>query len=327
MKFPKLLLVITLLTPSFEGLAQAPGGAVVPDRGEPTADLRSRNDMSQSEVKRLAEMIDQWNRVEGKSGVSPRLAKSRVKGMLAVLKVSCEVSDAVYRGKGPGEAAPHIYEAACNEGMGYLLTLLGTSLTGASCLVAGHDGSQVKCALPANSDSKAIASAVLRDKSIRCSVRELKWLGADVATLDHVEASCEEGNGYVVRVPRPGDGRSLDVIPCQDAGKLGVRCELTPTPVAPLSSDAGARPTLAWFKDALVRNGVSCETKRARIVGREAIKRRYLVEFECSDQPQGLVVFVPPAGDTVNSLESMNCLAAASRGINCQFLAEKDAPQ
>ena len=64
---------------------------------------------------------------------------------------------------------------------------------------------------------------------------------------------------------------------------------------------------------------MSCQTKRARIVGRESIKRRYLVEFECSDRPEGLVAFVPPAGDTVNPFESMSCTSAAERGIRCEL--------
>ena len=47
--------------------------------------------------------------------------------------------------------------------------------------------------------------------------------------------------------------------------------------------------------------------------------RRYLVEFECSDRPEGLVAIVPPAADTVNPFESMNCALAAERGIRCEL--------
>ena len=85
-----------------------------------------------------------------------------------------------------------------------------------------------------------------------------------------------------------------------------------------------SRPSLEWFKEALTRNGVSCVTKRARIVGRESIKRRYLVEFECSDRPEGLMAFVPPVGDTANAFESMNCEAAAKRGIRCEWMPAED---
>jgi hypothetical protein len=66
---------------------------------------------------------------------------------------------------------------------------------------------------------------------------------------------------------------------------------------------------------------VSCQSKRARIIGRESVKRRYLVEFECSDRPEGLIAYVPAAGDATHAFESMNCPSAAQRGIKCELLA------
>jgi hypothetical protein len=140
-----------------------------------------------------------------------------------------------------------------------------------------------------------------------------------------VEVACEESGDYVVRAPRPGHGGTVEVLNCQEVIKAGIRCEFAPSPTSASDTGSDSRPTLSWFKDALLRNGVSCETKRARIVGRESIKRRYLVEFECAGQPQGLVAMVPASGDTVNSFESMNCQTAAGRGIHCQ-LSEQNAP-
>lgn len=321
MKCWMLLAAIAISTYAPAGAAQAPPMAQqVPDAGEPTEDLRTRNAMSQSELKRLGEMVDQWNRVEGKSGVSPREARKRTAQMLEVLGVSCELTDAVYRGTGPGESKPHLYEAACKDGMGYLMSLAGGSLSGTSCLSGDELASQVSCALPANSDGNAIAAAVLRGRSVACGVRAVKWLGVDARGLDHVEVACEEAAGYVLRYPRPGHRGELEVLGCEAASQSGVRCQLTPTTSAP-GGQSDSRPTLSWFKDALARNGVSCDSKRARIIGRESIKRRYLVEFECEGRPEGLVVYVPAEGDTANPFESMSCVAAANRGIHCQFLS------
>jgi hypothetical protein len=178
----------------------------------------------------------------------------------------------------------------------------------------------VQCALPANADGKALAAAMLRGRSVPCSVRDFKWLGVDAANRDHVEVACDAAAGYVLRYPRPGQSGELEVLGCEEAGKSGVRCQLTSPGSAP-GGETDSRPTLAWFKDALARNGVSCATKRARIIGRESIKRRYVVEFECEGQPEGLIAFVPAAGDTTNTFESLNCVAAASRGVHCQFLS------
>jgi len=322
MKSPKLLAFLVLFALPVETYAQAGGGAAVPaPRTEPTEDLRTRNSMSQSEIKRLAEQVEQWKRVEG-TGVSPRVAKSRTAAMLRALNVSCVVSDAAYRGPGPVGDAQNVYEASCDDGMGYLLMLQGSELKGLSCLEAGGGESQVKCALPSNADGKVIARTLLSRNHVDCTVRDMKWLGANAAGLDHVEVACESGAGYVLASPPLGAGGKVEALTCQDAIKNGVACQLTPSASAPTSPAPDSRPTLAWFKEALSRNGINCETKRARIVGREQLKRRYLVEFECADRPDGLVAFVPSVGDAVNSFESMNCAAAANRGVRCEWVSD-----
>jgi hypothetical protein len=319
-----LLSMLAVLALPLEAFAQATGApnSGAAGRQEPGGDNVSRDTLSQADLKRLNEKIDQWNRVEGKLGVPPRVAKVRTAAMLEVLQVTCGVSNAAYRGTGPEDAQQNIYEAACKDGMGYLLLLQDSSLKGISCLSADREQSPVKCALPENSDSKVAAAAVLAGNKISCKVRDLKSLGTSAANLDHIEVACEDGGAYVIRSPHPGAGGKLEVLGCQDAIKQGVACELSPTASAAPPPAADSRPTLAWFKEELSRRGVSCQTKRARIVGRESIKRRYVVEFECSDRSEGLVAYVPPAGDTVNPFESMTCASAAERGIRCEFLPQ-----
>lgn len=323
MKLSSLLSLWCLLAMPGVGSTQAAGGMNpgVPGGHEPTEDLRTQGSLSQSELKHLTEQLDQWNRADGKAGVPPRVAKARTTAMLSVLNVSCVVADAAYRGTAPDDARQNIYEAACEDGMGYLIFLQKASLLGVSCLATGQDESQVKCALPANADGRTVAGTLLNRNHIPCDVKGVKWLGASAAHLDHVEVACEGGVGYVVRSPQPGSTGTFDILNCRDAGKLGIACELTANAPGASPADAESRPTLAWFKEALGRNGVTCQTLRARIIGRESIKRRYLVEFECSDRPEGLVAFVPAAGDTANSFESMDCASAVQRGVHCKLLA------
>jgi hypothetical protein len=246
----KLFMVLSALTAMAlpiaspgQGVAGTGGAA---SRQEPTEDLRMQNALSQAEIRRLAEQIDQWHRVDGTAGVPPNVARTRTSAMLAVLKVSCAVSDAAYRGQTLDDTGTQIYEAAC-----------------------------------------------------------------------------EKGGGYVIRSPRPGSIGKLEALSCQEAFAQGVPCELSPQPqpTARPEPAADARPALAWFKDALAGNGVLCETRRARIVGRESIKRRYVVEFECVNRAEGLIAFVPAAGDSVNPFESMSCVSAAARGIRCELLS------
>jgi hypothetical protein len=329
MKLLTFLSTFLALTLPAVGFAQAGGGAAQTATGghEPAEDIRSRDTLSQADLKRLAEQIDQWSRVEGSGGVPPRLAKSRAKAMLRVLNVECAVTDAAYRGAAPDNAEQQVYEAACDDGMGYLLFLRQATLTGTSCLATGSRvASQTRCALPANSDSKIVAGAVLSHHHIPCNVKDVKWLGASAANVDHIEVACESGGGFVMRSPQPGSRGGLDVLSCPDAIKQGVVCELSGNASSATASSSDHRPTLSWFKEVLGQNGVACQAKRARIVGRESIKRRYLVEFECSDRPEGLIAFVPPAGDTTNPFESMNCSTAAQRGIRCELVSIPPSP-
>jgi hypothetical protein len=324
MKYANLLALLTMLALPVVSSAQAGGAGSSPgDPGShaPKEDILTRDTLSQSDLKRLAEQIEQWNRVEANAGVPPRVAKARTTAMLGVLKVSCVVTDAVYRGTAPKDDKQNVYEAACEDGMGYLLFLQKSSLVGSSCLAAGPGESPVKCALPANADSKMVAGAVLNHNHISCDVQEVKWLGASAANLDHVEVACKGSGGYVVRSPQPGSSGKLEVLVCQDASKQGIVCGLSGNVSSVPASAADSRPTLPWFKETLSKNGVVCQTRRARIIGRESIKRRYLVEFECADRPEGLVAFVPPPGDMANAFESMDCASAAGRGVRCELMS------
>jgi hypothetical protein len=320
MKLSRILTVLSML--ALPTLSVAQGAAQAAAHGpEAPVDVQGRDSLSQADLKRIAEQIEKWDRVEGKAGVTSREARLRATAMLHVLKVSCVVTDASYRGTAPNDTDQNVYEAACKDGVGYLLFLKKSALTGTACLAADDEGFPVKCVLSANSDSKALVGALLVRNHVQCAVRELKWLGADTADMDHVEVACETEGGFVVRIPRPGSNGQLEVLSCQDAIKQGIACELTRNLPSSPATMADARPNLAWFKEALTRNGQNCQTKRARIIGRESIKRRYLVEFECTDRPEGVIAFVPPAGDAVNAFESMDCAKAATRGIRCEFIA------
>jgi hypothetical protein len=321
MKPLHLLSVLIVLALPAKSLAQAGAAPPVPV-GAPTAaeEMYTRDTLSQTELKRLAEQIEQWSLAEGKGTITPQVARSRAAAMVQVLKVDCPIADAAYRGTSPEDPSQHFYEVSCDKGMGYLFLLRETSLSGVSCLSKGGHTLPVDCALPANADRKLLAASILRHRQVECRAREVNWLGASAANLEHVEVACENGTGHVIRSPRPGEPGTLDVLTCADAGKLGIACKLTAQASSAPPSGSDSRPTLSWFQEMLGRNGVTCETRRARIVGRESIKRRYVVEFECADHPDGLIAFVPSAGDAVNTLESMNCATAAERSVRCEFL-------
>jgi hypothetical protein len=298
--------------------------------------------MSQGDVKGLADFVDTTRLLERKDLVPKAVAAKRSTAILKALAVSCQVTQAqhVAAGKSMNDGKSvdvGLYEVACANGMGYLLTVRDFSMaSGISCLAAsatqpgeGSDQAKVdsKCHLPANADLNEMATTLMRNAGTQCAASKVKWLGESAEPkLDYTEVACGDDRGFVLRTPAPGAAGNIDIVSCQDAVAHGARCQLTrDTAAAPTAGTAGGapaaqtRPALQWFKDALSKNGVTCEVEKARIVGRESIKRRYIVEYQCPQQPHGVVAYVPSEGDTVNPFEWVDCATAASRKLPCQL--------
>jgi hypothetical protein len=328
-------------------LAQGPpsGGAVTSPRAPEGITLGY---MSQGDVKGLADFVDSTRLLEAKDLVPKAVAAKRSAAMLKALQISCQLTDArhVATGKsmdGGKPVAVGLYEAACAGGMGYLLTMRDASIaSGISCLAASATApgnndrakANLKCHLPANDNLEQMATTVTRNAGTNCAASKVQWLGESAEPkLDYTDVSCKDDREFVLRTPAPGSAGIIVVLTCKDAAVHGAKCQLTAagsaaaadTPAAattPMSLEQ-ARPTLQWFKDALRNNGVACDVKKARVVGRESIKRRYIVEYQCPQQPQGVVAYVPSDADTVNPFEWIDCEAAAARKLVCQFTAGK----
>ena len=351
-------------------LIMGAGGTALAQRGAPASATpnaptnpggQTGGGMSQSDIQGLADFVDSTKRLEHKNIVSKELATKRATTMLDALHITCHLTEAQHMGSGKSVVGGQpvdvgLYEVACANGMGYLLTLVGrSSASGISCFAASAAQQVVSaknpgvtanasetatsaervdstCHLPANQDLNTMATTVVRNAGTACDAHGVKWLGQSGSpTLDYTEVACNDGQGFVLRTPAPGSIGVIDVLSCADAATHGAQCHMSaPAPAvvadtAPAAAGGspppeGPRPDLQWFKDALGKNGVSCDVKKARIVGRESIKRRYVVEYQCAQQPRGLVAYVPSPGDTTNPFESMDCAAAAQRKITCQFI-------
>jgi len=291
--------------------------------------------MSQDNVRALADFVDNTRRLEAKDLVSNATAVKRSKVMLTALLIPCELTNAGHVASGKattdGRAADiGLYETACANGMGYLLTLIDRSAaTGISCFAASATQVEtgtldLKCRLPENANLLAMASNVLRGAGQSCVARGARWLGQSASPkLDYTEVDCSDDQGYVLRTPAPGSTANVEVMSCKDAASHGAMCQLASASAgaaSPSPAPAEARPSLQWFKDALTKNGVQCEVKNARTIGRESVKRRYIVEFQCNGHSDGLVVYVPSPDDTVNTFESIDCATAAKRQLACKYV-------
>ena len=214
-----------------------------------------------------------------------------------------------------------VYEAACHDGLGYLLETRGSDAPLVVSCFAAEAGRVVDeqigrppgffCKMPQNRDVKATAATLLAGAGTACAVREWRWYGKSVTSQsEYSEVACEGGAGYVLRTPMPGSQTAPTVTSCADAVRQGISCRLTA--VAPPPPE----PTLDSFRAALAQNGVACKVDQLREIGREQIHKRYVVEYLCANTPASRVALIPLA-DNDNPFQVLTCTTAADIGVEC----------
>jgi hypothetical protein len=261
--------------------------------------------------------------------------------LAAGLQLSCDVRDAARVASGPATVKGRTletttYEVACGEGTGYLLVSQGDETPlGYSCFaaegqreVAAEQGQTFEdfCILGANQDIKAMASSVMSHAGTACTVDKLKWLGQSTSSHhEYSEVVCRDGKGYVIASLEPGWAGAIRVIDCGEAHSYGLACHMTSgTVVAAPTAAPGSEPlpTLEDFKAALIQHGIACTPSNIRVIGKENVRKRHVVEFLCPEQPKGLVAFIPLGANT-NKFETQDCATAAKGGVVCKFTAAK----
>lgn len=312
--------------------AQVRGGGAPPSiAATPTEQSPFNGNMSQGEIGQLSDYIDKAQRLTKKTKPED-LAKDRAaaEALVATLQLPCVVTDAAavaatqttVNGKLVDATT---YEVACGNGAGYLLLARDTAEpTGFSCFAAdalrsvnetqGKNGSLV-CSLQANQDMKTMAVSIATHLGKTCNAHGFAWIGQSVANkLDYTEIACDGGKGFVIATAAPGATVQPTVLSCAESSARGIKCALSDNgPTA-----GGATITLQTFKDALAQHGVACQASDERVVGQENVKKRYVVEFTCPQQPSGLVAFIPLAGNS-NPFETLSCAEASKRGIACKL--------
>lgn len=234
------------------------------------------------------------------------------------INLPCEVSDAALFNDGTGtvngkEVHVRTFEAACKSGIGYFLveqapepvagfSCFAAEATRAADVAAGRTPGPA-CSLPANTDVKVMAKNVLSGLGKTCEVTGLRSMGQQTSTQSELnEIACSGGTGYVLFSALPGSTRPLAAESCVDAYKRGIACTMSAT--GAITADT--------FKTALVQQNVPCSVEATRVIGRETVKQRHVVEFKCKEQPNGLVAFIPLEGSTA-PFESMDCSQAGAR--------------
>ena len=266
-------------------------------------------------------------------------AKEQVGKLLATLRLSCDISDAllVVSGtrrpeSGGREVDTRVYEVACGGKMGYLLETQGTATPIAISCVAAEEARAADvakgkqpgfyCRLAQNKDIYALlTSLITAGTGAQCSVQRLQYFGRSESTQsEYSEVACTDGKGFLLRTALPGSGAENAVMSCDDAARQGIKCRLTEATPAVQSEGPVTSDT---FKGALAQNGVSCKIDQVRMIGQEDHRKRYVVEYRCADPPGGGgVAFIPLQGNS-NPYESLECAAAALQGIPCILTSTK----
>ena len=255
-------------------------------------------------------------------------AKEESGKLISALQLSCEPSDAALVGRGSARSdgktiAVTAYEVTCSNRMGYILVSQGPQRPIAmSCFaadarhtagVAQGENSDLYCQLAANTDLKVMAASQMTSAGTKCAVSEVRWFGLSASSQsDYSEVACADGAGFLLKIPQTATSGAASVMSCQEAARQGLNCRLTDG--GPVSTPV----TMQTFRDALKQNDVKCEPLRLRMIGRESVAKRYVVEVQCQEQPNGLVAFIPVAGNT-NKFETLDCAAAIERQIRCEF--------
>ena len=298
---------------------------------QPQAPIGADGSLMQGDAQKIDDYVDRAHILKGQDIAKARAAaRESSTPLVRALELNCEITEAEPVGRGTAKvsgksARLEIYEVACSNGLGYLLvSQTGDAPYATSCFsadtthaeeVAAGRKSDMYCQLEANKDVKGMATRLMSGATITCAIRTLRWLGASTAShTEYTEVACDDGRGYLLRTAQAGSEAKTSLMSCKEAADKGIKCRLTDAgPVAkPVSMDT--------FKESLAANGVTCSVNQSRLVGQESTRKRYVVEFQCPEHPEGIVAFIP-TGDNTNKFETMDCAHAVAQQVLCEFTA------
>jgi hypothetical protein len=257
------------------------------------------------------------------AGDAERLnARKESDKLISAIKLSCDRVDAALVGRGheaiDGKTVPvSAYEVSCTQGVGYVIVshVPQPPIVMSCFAAAASPDAPLHCRLEANKDLKLTAATLMASAGSSCTVNDVRWFGYSASSrTDYSEVACDGGTGYLLEIPRTG---AMTAVNCQEAARQGFKCRLTDG--GPVSTPV----TMQTFRDVLKQKDIHCEPAKMRLIGRESLSRRYVVEVQCAQQPLGLVAFIP-LPDEPNRFETLDCAAAAERQIRCELSAKSE---
>lgn len=316
--------LVTMIAWSERAIGQAsPGGSAYPQSG-PSSNMPSTPEQSDQQRFFRENVYGKRNSALKATAAQKVTATQEAGEILASSSLACKLVDAAQVAEGPATVNGHAvntktYEIACDSGVGYFLIAqppekpVGFSCFAADAARAAAQGKPTAtvCMLSANADLKTMISAALSRQGKTCQARDVRWIGQNSkAGVEFIEAACADGAGYVLKLPQPQSSQQAAALACADAARQGIACKLTDsgTPIV----------TIETFKAALAQHKIACDAVNVRVIGKQSMSKRHVVEFQCPQQPQGLVAFIP-LSDSTAPFETMDCpTAAAKQHVACK---------
>ena len=234
--------------------------------------------------------------------------------LIAQAGETCTVKNA--RAMGANAAGDHFYEAACQEGGGYVVQ---TSQAAPVKLIpcAAQLGTAAECTLTTKADIVASIAAVGAKSGKPCQVSDAAYLGSDTKSGDNVyEIACGKQPGYVLTTDKAGGFKSA--VDCAKAASTGLQCKMTDLTVAE-SQESGTYTTMAKA------GGFNCNVSKYRYIGMVSEPTRSeVVELACTNRLDGVVGIFPT--DAKAKAHFIDCVRAGRYGETAACKLTDPAP-
>ncbi len=251
----------------------------------------------------------------GKEKVDLKIEKAQhdqgikeVPAVVAAAGVPCTFTDGYFGGAGDSKDADgkaikvKIYEAACKEGLGYMIVVPAAGPAKHYDCVSLIDAPGLKCRLPANLDAKVQLAPIIAKTGRTCTLANARGLGATAAGEAFYEVACQGAVGFVLKTTANGP----EAIDCARTVGTNLECKFT-------SKDQLAAQQKATLQALMARSSKPCEITGSRTLGADATGNTYY-EVAC-----GASGYVLEADKTGAFMRTIDCANAGTFAGGCKL--------
>lgn len=235
--------------------------------------------------------------------------KKDVPGVVQAAGFPCTVTDGYYAGIGDQKddagktIKVKIYEAACKEGLGYIIIAPPTGQAKHYDCISLAGGSGVHCRLPANLDAKAQLAPIVAQTGRTCTVSNARGMGATSAGDSFYEVGCQGSAGFVLERHASAGPEAIDC-----ARTLGTNLECKFTSKTDLENAQNA-----VLQALIAKSGKTCTLSGSRTMGADSAGNMFY-EVAC-----GSTGYIIVADKTGAFSRAVDCAKASAIGGGCKL--------